>query len=345
MLATRSARRWFAIAATAAVALVAAGCGDDEASTASSGDGGRPVVKATTLEGTQSLPLILIEQRKLDEKHGFDLEQDKVAGAEAAYERAKQGSFQLGFGSWLTIALLRGQGFDLTTAYPLSAPTTNMLVQKGADIRSFADLEGKTIGLFGGPSAGTTVLLQVLLDKYYGIKPEDVKFRSGAAGLLGAQLERGQLDAALIQDPIVEKLIAGGKVRSIGDPALLWRDRTGVLPMQVNVFANEKWAEKNPEVMRSFLAAYQEAKSILMRDDAVWASLAKTVGITDTSSVGLYRDRIRKLLIADWSQPFLDKQSAFVDEVAKTLGDITGFPKKLPEGTFTTEYAPTKEAK
>ena len=328
------------VAAVAAAALVTSGCGSDDGGSAAAGKSGGQdkTVRVAVLEGTQALPLALIKDG-LDKKYGFTLQEQTYASVDAVYNDAKQGGFQLGFGAWPTVAALNQQGFKVSNVFPLSAATTGVLVKKDSPIKSFADLKGKTVGLFGGPAAGTTVLMQLVLKKYGITAPKDVKFRFGAAGLLGAQIQRGQIDAVLVLDPVLEKLLAGGDLRMLGDPSTIFAEQYGYVPMQITAMANTEWAKDNPDTLKAFLGAYHEAKQQMLSDDQVWPKLAAKVGIKG-DGVATFRDRIRKLLVTDWNQKVIDDSNKYLKLVEGTLGGVTGFPKSLPDGSFDLSYGP-----
>jgi NitT/TauT family transport system substrate-binding protein len=335
----------------AAIALLGAGCGgNDEGSatsattgtSANAGSGGLATVEAAAIEGTQLFPLTVMQEQGIAKKHGIDLKVTKVAGPQPLYTRVQAGNFNVAFGTWLKIAQLAQAGAPVTNAYSMYGYTNDVLVKADSPIKSFADLKGKTIGLFGDPGSGTTLMFRMECMRYFGFDPlKDAKPRFGAPGLLIGQLERGDIDAALLLDPLIEKLVTTGKYRSVGNLGEIWKEKTGRDPMLVSVDLNTKWAAENPETARNFVAGFSEAMKYIKSHPDVWPALAKSVGITDQKGIDLLRKRVAPAFLTTWDDAYIKEQLKFHDALVETFGsDSKDFPQEIPQDAFTTDYAP-----
>ena len=69
-----------------------------------------------------------------------------------------------------------------------------------------------------------------LEDKDY-VKDISAAARYGAPPLLVGMLDRGDLDAILILDPFITRLMETGKYRSVGTIGKIWNEVTGQNPM------------------------------------------------------------------------------------------------------------------
>lgn len=295
-------------------------------------------VKVAVIEGTQLFPMYVMQAKGIAEKHQLQIEQTKAAGAQGLYTILQTGEFHVAFGGWLTNAFMRAQGHKFSNVYSVSRYTNEMMVPVESPLKSVADLRGKRVGLFGGPSATTTWFFRLLAVRFFGFDPaKEAKIHYGAPPLLMGMLERGELDVILSLDPQIVQMLETGKFRSIGNLGDIWRARTGQDPLLVAVTVNETWARQNPEVVRRFVAAFREALEILKTRPEVWSELAKAVGIKTDQGARLLRER--SAFVSRWDQKFIDEQYAYAAEVVKTFGDAAGIPKQIPEGTFDLSYA------
>jgi len=299
-------------------------------------------IKLMVIPGAQSYPVWVMESRGITDKYKLKLIITEVASPTAQTVQMQQQDFEVGFGSWITVALLRAQGVPLTNVYPMFGFFTNdIVVRNDSPIRSFGDLKGKRIGTFGGPTAGTTTLFRMVGSRFYGFDPlKDARSQTAAPPLLSGLLERGDLDAILSLDPFVLQLLETGQFRSIGNIGNLWREKAGTNPMLVAVTVNENWARKNADVARRFVRAYKEAMEILKADIDIWTGIAKKAGITTEKGARLLRERTAPGLMTTWNQEIIDQQYKYVADVHKEFPRIEGIPKTIPDGTFTLVYAP-----
>lgn len=329
-----------------AVSTTLAACGGGDSSgggasgAASKSSGGTATVNVAVIQGTQLFPVQVMQEKGFAAKHGIKLNVQAVAGPEALYTRAQTPDFQVGFGAWAKIAQLRDKGAHLTNAFSMYGYTNDVMVKKDSPIKSFADLKGKDIGLFGGPGAGTTLMFRLEAKRFFGFDPNtDTKVHYGAPPLLLGQLQRGDLDAVLLLDPFIDKMLASGQYRSIGNLGDIWRQKTGETPMLVSVTFNTDWAQQNPDAAKGFVAAFDEAQRYIKSHADVWPSLAGKVGVSG-KAVDLMRKRVGPALLDTWDQGFIDQQLHFADSLKSTFGASGDFPQSIPDGTFTTEYAP-----
>lgn len=298
-------------------------------------------VKVTTIEGTQRFPIYVMQTKGIADKYNLKIEEFKAAGPQGLYTVMQTGDFQVAFGAWISIALMRAQGYKFINVYSVYGYTNDVLVRNDSPLKSIADLKGKRIGAFGGPTAGTTWLFRLEAFRFFGFDPlKESKVQFGAPPLLMGLLEKGELDAILILDPQIVQLLETGKYRSIGNIGDIWREKTGQDPMLVSINMNETWAKANADVARRFVAAYKESLEYLKTHTDVWPDLAKQMGIKTESGAKLLRERTVGSLLTQWDKKFIDEQYRYAAEVLKVFGEAEGMPKQIPDGTFDLSYAP-----
>lgn len=292
-------------------------------------------LRVTAIQGTQLFPVRIMQSEGIAAKHGLDLEVKAVAGPQALYTILQTNDFDVAFGGWISIALMRDKGFKFTNVYSMISFTNEIMVKNDSPVKSIADLKGKRIGLFGGPTAATSWLFRVLAVKRFGFDPvKEAKLHYGAPPLLVGMLDRGDLDAILILDPFITQSLETGNYRSVASVGDLWRETTGQSPMLVAVTVYEPWAKANPDVVRRFVAAFKEAMVYLKEHPAAWAPVAKQMGIKTDKGVRLLYERTAPAFITTFDQKLIDDQLAYAAEIIKAFGPQGDVPAKIPEGTF-----------
>jgi ABC-type nitrate/sulfonate/bicarbonate transport system substrate-binding protein len=324
-----------------AVLLALVACGGSSTSGGPARSTGVATVHVVVLEGTQLFPVEIMQQQGIAGRHGLKLDVTKLSGPQAVDTAEQNGDFDIAFNSWLTVALFRQHGIGVSNVYSMYGFTNDVLVKKDSPIQSFADLKGKRIGLFGGPTGGTTTLFRLICVKYYGFDPvKDAQVQYGAPPLLVNALDRGSLDAVQLLDPVIVSQLETGTVRSIGNIGDIWRQKTGQDPMLVAINVRDSWAAQHADVVKRFILAFREAVQYLRTHREVWTKLAASVGITGPDGVRLLEQRTASHFLTEWNPRFIQAQKAYADQVFKTLGNVQGVPTSIPDGTFNTAYAP-----
>jgi NitT/TauT family transport system substrate-binding protein len=320
--------------------ITLAGCSGKPASVAPS-EPAETAVKVIALQGVQDFPLIMMEQQGIAKKYKLKLEKQMVVDPQAEYTAMKLPEFQISFGGWPTIALMRSQGYKVTSIYSVMNYSNDILVKKDSPLKSIEDLKGKNIGVFGGPSASTTLFFRMVGSRFFDFDPlkqANVKF--GAPPLLAGMLDRGDLDAVLLLDPVSTQLLDSGKYRTIGNIGEIWKQKTGQNPVFLCVVVNEAWAKANPDAVKRFVSAYKESVEYIKSHDDVWSAFAKQLEIKTAEGTELLRKQIDTAMLAEWNKNLIDEQYKSFAEMNKLFPGIEGIPNEIPEGTFSLDYAP-----
>ena len=322
------------------VPAVAAACGGRAAT--SGGSTPPATVHVVVQQGRQAFPIQVMQQQGIAAAHHLKLDLTRAADPQAIYTAIQAGNFDVAFGGWPTLALLRQKGSDVTVTGPVDRFTNEVLVRSDSPIRSFADLRGRRLGLYAGPTGTSTILLRLICVRFYGFDPVTAaSVQYGAAPLLMNALDRGDLDAALILDPLIAQELETRRYRSVGDLGAIWRERTGQQLMEVGVAMRASWDRAHASVARGFMSAYEEALGYLRSHPGAWTWLAGSVGIEDPPGVALLRSRTSSSFMTSWNRTVIAQQTAFASEVSRYLGQVPGVPTTVPPGTFTTDYLST----
>ncbi|MEL0224627.1 MAG: ABC transporter substrate-binding protein, partial [Gammaproteobacteria bacterium] len=174
---------------------------------------------------------------------------------------------------WIWVANQRSEGKDYQFT-PYSKAVGSLMVGPKSSINSLKDLEGKRIGIAGGPVDKSWIVIQAIAKKRYGVdlaSQNELVF--GAPPLLFKQAMSGEVDAIINFWHFLAKLEAKGfkRVMDVQDAATEL-GLSSETPLLGYVF-KESWASKNPKLAEGLRKASREAKTVLMTDDNAWEPL------------------------------------------------------------------------
>ena len=207
--ATRKSK---ALLAALALALTLSSCGEKPAENA-------PV----TLHVADQLGYLqrLLPLAGEDQSNGYKVEWSNFLGGPSIVAAQTGGSVDIGWmqDTPVVFAQAAGSPIKVVAAGKPDGPNFSeyaLAVAKNGPIQSVRDLKGKKVAFMQGTS-GQYYVLQIL--ESVGLSLKDIVPVASAGGTLtGAAplLERGEIDAIAIPDPILATLSEGGKARIIG---------------------------------------------------------------------------------------------------------------------------------
>lgn len=171
------------------------------------------------------------------------------------------GSLSLGTMGIGTLAAARLRGIPLLLVAPSGAITDasrddGIFVLPNSPINTAADLNGKTVGIFGLRNMQQAVFLQWI--ELHGGDSSTVKFIETPLPQAVADLEAGRVDAIFLAEPYIS--MSQGKLRIIGH---YW-EAIARPSLSLGYCATEAWLSKNGSVAAKFNQAICKA--------AVWAN-------------------------------------------------------------------------
>jgi ABC-type nitrate/sulfonate/bicarbonate transport system substrate-binding protein len=148
------------------------------------------------------------------------------------------------------LATIKGQGDVIIISNEIRLPTWDLISLP--DIKSYADLKGKVLGVSQLQSASTLNLRQLL--RKHGLKDDDYNIlQVGGSGKRYAALQSKQIAACLITEPVnFEAMDAGFK--KLGGVY-----ETSIVPSAV-VTVSRAWAQANEKTVVGFLRAIYRAQ-------------------------------------------------------------------------------------
>ncbi|NUR42415.1 MAG: ABC transporter substrate-binding protein [Streptomyces sp.] len=256
---TRNPRRRTLLTLTAlatVAALTATGCGGDSA-TATTADG-KAEVTVLRSNGAIFEPLYIAQQQGYFKDAGLsvtiragaqDTSQNapSVLNGEAQFAMTDSSGFLKGAAQDMPIRIVTG----LQSATTRTDPTDGLLVKKNSEIKSFADLEGRTVGI--SALGGTIQFICEYLVQKAGGDPKKVKFVALPTTSLTDAATSGKTDAVFSFGPFYFAGLDSG-LRSIGNGM---NDVPGMV--QGLLFSSQEYLAKNEDTAKKFIDAVARA--------------------------------------------------------------------------------------
>jgi NitT/TauT family transport system substrate-binding protein len=282
----RVAMRWVTFVMVAGVVGIgAAGCGSSDsgaattaAATGSSTTGAAPAKLTVAAYPLTQLMLPYIAQSQGDyAEQKLDVKLDGVSGGAAQLLPAVlSNKFQVGVSGLADIlpAIVKGAPVELlpgfgTVIEPSLATATNVIVAKDSSVRKLADLQGKRVAL---NSLGSAHELFLKLEmEQAGLDPSSVKFVQVPFANIVSAIDKGQVDAGQLVDPLLTQAQTLGMHGVVAIGAAV----ASRLPSAV-YWVSKSWAKSHPQEIAAFTKAMASAASALEKDpELMRASMRK----------------------------------------------------------------------
>ena len=208
--------------------------------------------------GTVHWELDVIESHGLDEKQGIDLHIVKLGSKRATSVALQGGAVDVIVTDWIWVSRQRAEGRDYAFV-PYSLSVGGLMVRPDAGITELADLEGRKVGVAGGPVDKSWLLIQAYAKQSGMDLSREVEPTFGAPPLLNELIGRGDLPAVLNFWHYNARLKAAGMRELITTVEIL--PALGVerpMPLLGWVF-NRAWATENRDAIDGFLRASYSA--------------------------------------------------------------------------------------
>jgi NitT/TauT family transport system substrate-binding protein len=285
--------------------------------------------------GTVNWELDVIKQHGLDTNEGFVLEVQEFASNDAA-DIALMGEAVNGIvEDWLWVSRQRAEGVPLTYI-PYSSSVGALMVPADGSIDSLADLEGKRLGIAGGPLDKSWLLIQAVAKEREGVDLAEVaEVVYGAPPLLTEKFRSGELDAVINYWHYAARLEAQGSKRLLDVTEA--QEGLGVPAdtPQLGYIFREQWADEHADLVQAFARASLAAKTIMDESDEEWERLRPLTRAEDDATLEALKRRYREGIVHSWGDPQREAAGQLYAVLAELGGEkLVGSSPVLVDGTF-----------
>lgn len=257
MTRLRSIRPLLALGVAILAAALVAGCGDD-GDAAGSASGGPRTLRVASLPIADLGAYFYALEEGLFARHGLEVEDTSVAGGAAGIAAMTGGSVDLTYTNNVSLLLSASQGLPIAIAsganlnQPSGESDMASLIA-GREIRSAADLEGRTVAVNALNNINWLYTRAWLRDQ--GVDPDSVRYVELEFPDQPAALLSGKVQATLIPEPFASGLVARG-AHVLASP---YRMGTGEQTYIASFAAKREFAHQSADTIRRFRAALDEA--------------------------------------------------------------------------------------
>jgi NitT/TauT family transport system substrate-binding protein len=284
--------------------------------------------------GTVNWELDVIKQHGLDAKDGFTLEVTEFASNDAA-DVALMGEAVEGIvEDWLWVSRQRAEGVPLTFI-PYSSSVGALMVPADGGIDALADLEGKRLGIAGGPLDKSWLLIQALAREQGVDLAQATELVYGAPPLLTEKFRSGELDAVINYWHFAARLEAEGHKRLIDVTQA--QEALGVPAdtPQLGYIFREEWADQHTDLVQAFARASRAAKAIMDQSDEEWERLRPLTRAEDDATLEALKRRYREGIVHSWGDEERQAAGRLYGVLAELGGEeLVGSSPELADGTF-----------
>jgi ABC-type nitrate/sulfonate/bicarbonate transport system substrate-binding protein len=313
MTLTTSFRRSVAIASV----ICLAGCGASSEFVPSDRE-----LRLGVIPGAQDFVTYVMESRGLFDEYDVHPEKVQMLSPANLHLMIAEKKVDVGFAGFTTMAIARARGKDVITFYGVFSPVNVVVVPLESNLETIADLKGKKLGIFGGPSSTTFTFLAVIAKRWYGLdlrKSAELVTAPGPA--LAGLLDRGDIDAALMGTTESLKFEAKGTYRVLLDLSSEYRRRHGRSPAHVTLATNEAFASSHGPLLKDFLRAYRDAVAYATSNPEIWEEYGERIEMTEPSEIHLLRRKMTENLVSDWDAGQIETQREYLAFAFEVLGE------------------------
>jgi len=297
-----------------------------------------PQVKVGTLKfGTVNWELKVISDG-IDKKHGFTLQRVDFADKDATSIALQSGDVDVIVTDWIWVAMQRSLGHNFTFV-PFSRSVGAVMADPAKGIHSIADLAGHSIGVAGGATDKSWVLLQAYARKVANLELKDkADIQFGAPPLLNELVQRGKLDAVLNFWNFNARLKPKGYVAVVSIRDILPALGLDADPPLLGWVFSDKWATDHPDLAKSLIDASYEAKALMKSDDAVWDKLRPIMDADDDAVFQALKDGYRDGIPDRYERKDIAAAESAFAVMRKADPASVANLEALPHGTFWSGY-------
>ncbi|MBX3598190.1 MAG: ABC transporter substrate-binding protein [Rhizobiaceae bacterium] len=243
--------------------------------------------------GTVNWELESLKHNGFDRLHNIEVEPAYFAGEDATNIAMLAGEIDMIVSDWLWVSRLRSERENLALI-PYSTAVGAIMVRQDSPILSISDLKDRKIGVAGGPLDKSWLLIQALAQRDFNLDlaaANEVVY--GAPPLLSEKARQGEFDAVLNFWHFCARLEASGfrRLVSANDAAIALGARGPV--SSLGYVVRDEWARENETLLRNFMAASAQTKSLLATSNEEWVRLAPVVK-AEGEELHALRDRYRE---------------------------------------------------
>jgi len=282
-------------------------------------------------KGLSGLAVEVMKSQKIPEKYGITFKYIGFLSPSSMNEAFMMGKFDVNLAAGVNvITLARNKGYKVQYFFPTLLNSVSLIVKKDSPYASLKDLKGKKIGWYGLPSGGG-IAFYVLCRKRGINALKDFQIIQSKPPALIPLLEKGEVEAIVIYEPFVSRLLATGKYRILMGPFYKeWEKEIGIPMEMAGLAASEDWLQKHRELAMKVINIWKETSKYIKNNiEKVLKEFPQYTGLKTQDELKLGISNIPPIYVDSWDN--LDKS---IQKVLKILAEDKVIIKEAPENAI-----------
>jgi NitT/TauT family transport system substrate-binding protein len=259
-----------------------------------------PAISFASTTGAVGLTTQVIRRLDLDKKYDVKLDV-KVLDPAGAEKTVLLKQVDTGLFPVISAADVAQRGQALVLYAPLLYMHTFLLVWQDAPYQKLADLRGKRVALLDKVS-GAYRGMEVLSARAGLAFEKDFQVVTAPPPAIITFLQRKQVDAILIHEPLVSKLLAEGKFRVIMGLNDEWKKAAKQSWLFLCAAAHRDWLDANRAAARRLADVLLDAQRQINRNPDLVEAEAAFLGLKTRTEIDLAKERLPPFYPTEWNE-------------------------------------------
>lgn len=250
--------------------------------------------------GAVGLLTQVIKRAGLDKK--FDLTLDvKVLNPAGAEKTVLLRQVDAGLFPVISAADVSSKGQDIVLFGPQLYMHSFLVVWQDAPYQKLEDLKGKKLALLDKVSGAYRGMQVVAAQAGMSFEQDFEQVTAPPPAVINF-LQRRQVEAIVMHEPLTSKLLAEGKFRVIMGLNEEWKKHTRQDWLFLCLAAHREWLDKNRTVARRVNEAFMEAGRLVKKNPDLIEAEAPFLGLKTKTEIDLARQRLPQFLPTEWNE-------------------------------------------
>lgn len=231
----------------------------------------------------------------------------------------------------------RVHGTPVRMLVPLAAPHWRVVVRKDSPYQKLEDLKGNRVGSMRQVTSTFNNFDYITRKRGNGGAEQFFQVTFGAPGAIVSWMEKGDVEAAVIIEPFVSRLLVTGEFRVLVNIDEELRRHMGAQYVGIYIGANDEWIKENPDTAKRLVQAFLASNEDARKDKEFFMETGKSLfGLPTEEVKELAWSRISPYAVAPASWPdrkLIEAQQAYLMSLIE-MGTLPPQAKSQVPGLF-----------
>jgi sulfonate transport system substrate-binding protein len=263
----------------------------------------------------------VLEQMKFAEQQGLQVEWVRFGEVNGPTRAIVSNAIDLAFAAPSTNSVgIAADGVPVKLVLATQIAEAQIVALEGSAIKAAADLKGKKIGM-SPPGSATHALTTAILERNFGIKPNEYSVAPGNEAQLAQFLTQKDIDAGVLRSVTLAQMndVKLHRIASVVDE---WKKltRASAPPILAVTIVYNNYLEKNRESVAKFIAATRTALQYGSKNKAKVAELLEKAANMTAVDARAYAEQWDNAYIASFEPDDVSSLKRMYDIVPATSG-------------------------